>query len=169
MKILWVVILLELVACQKSEVVSVYTGNEAKYGLIPASQYTEISGTVTLKERKDGSTTILVQLSGTKTNGDEKFPVHLHQGDIASNGSTTLALLSPVFAKTGISETVISQLGDETKVTYTDLLKLSAYLNVHLSDYGNGASIILAAGNIGVASSGKIASSSRIGLCTTGK
>ena len=53
MKVWLIVILPALVACQKSEVVSVYTGNEAKYGLVPASQYAGISGTVTFKERKD--------------------------------------------------------------------------------------------------------------------
>ena len=159
----WIIaVLVVLAACQRSEIVSVYTGNQAVYALTPASAY-PIGGTVIFKERKDGSTSVIVQLTGTS--GEAKFPVHLHQGDITSNGTGTLALLSPVSAKTGLSETVISNLADETKVTYADLLKLSAYLNVHLSDFGTESNVILAAGNIG-SNGTKMSSSSRIGLCT---
>jgi hypothetical protein len=87
------------------------------------------------------------------------------QGNIASSGSATFALLKPVYGKTGTSETVISRLADETKVSYADLLKLSAYLNVHLADFGPESSVILAAGNIGTRGN-ENSINSRIGLCT---
>lgn len=149
-----------LTNCQKTEVTTVYTGNQATYGLVQTSQY-PVSGTVTFKERKDSSTTISVQLKGT--NGTERLPVHLHLGDMASNNATVAALLSPANAASGESETVISHLADEKKVTYRNLLKLSAYINVHASNSGPQSKVILAAGNIGV--SGTKSSSARIGNC----
>ncbi len=146
MKAYWVLVIAVLAGCQKSEVVSDFTGNQASYGLVQASKYA-ISGTVTFKERKDGTTTIVVKLSGT--DGSALLPVHMHLGDVSADGAPVASLLKPVNSQTGISETIITQLADETKVTYKDLLKLSAYLNVHLASTGTESNIILAAGNIG--------------------
>ena len=115
------------------------------------------------KERKDGATTVVVQLTGT--DGTTQLPVHLHMGDVATNGATVAAILNPAYGKTGKSETVISQLADQTKVSYRDLLKLSAYINVHASISGPESAVILAAGNIG-ANGTKTSSSSRVGVCS---
>ncbi|HEV8513605.1 MAG TPA: hypothetical protein VGQ59_10020, partial [Cyclobacteriaceae bacterium] len=122
MKAKWVIAMAVLAGCQKNEVVSDFTGNQASYGLVQASQYA-VSGTVTFKERKDGATTVLVQLKGT--DGTTQLPVHLHLGDVTSNGALIAAVLTPATAKTGTSETIISQLADQTKISYKDLLKLS--------------------------------------------
>lgn len=157
----WIVV--GLAACQKSEVVSEFTGNQAVYGLIQASQY-QVSGTVTFKERKDGSTSIVIQLEGT--DGTTELPAHLHMGDVASNGAEVAALLNPVNAKTGKGETILAKLANETKVSYKDLIKLAAYVNIHASLTGPESSIVLAAGNIG--SNGTATSSaSRIGVCSS--
>lgn len=163
MKNLWVIALIVLASCQKSETVSDFTGNQSTYGLVQASQYA-VSGTVVFKERKDGGTTVQVQLKGT--DGNTQLPLHLHMGDVSSNGAVVAALLSPVNAKTGISETVITQLADETKVSYKDLMKLAAYLNVHASDSGPESNVILAAGNIG-ANGTKMSANLQIGVCQT--
>jgi hypothetical protein len=122
-----------------------------------------VSGTVTFKERKDGSTTVQVKLTGT--DGTAQLPVHLHMGDVSSNGAQVAALLNSVTASTGVSETVISQLADQTKVSYKDLLKLSAYINVHASIAGPQSAVILAAGNIG-ANGAKISAAQQIGVCS---
>lgn len=156
-------IVLLLAACQKSEVVSVYTGNQATYGLVQASNYA-VSGTVTFKERKDGTTSIAVQLKGTS--GTTQLPVHLHLGDVSANGAGVAAILNPVSAATGVSETILTQLADETKVTYKDLINLSAYLNVHAALAGPQSSVILAAGNIG-ANGTKMMARQQIGNCLT--
>ncbi len=153
--------LLGLTQCQKSEVVSDFTGNQAIYGLTQASQY-PVSGTVTFKERKDGSTTVLIQLKGT--DGSSQLPSHLHLGDVSSNGADVAALLNPVSAKTGVSETIVTQMADESKVSYKDLLKLAAYVNVHAAVTGPESSIVLVAGNIGV--NGTTSSSNKIGVCS---
>lgn len=155
--------LLVLAACQRSEVVSDFTGNQATYGLIQASQYS-VSGTVTFKERKDGTTTVIVQLKGT--DGASELPAHLHMGDVASNGAEVAALLNPVNAKTGVGETIVTQLANETKVTYKDLLKLAAYVNVHASITGPESSVILVAGNIG-SNGTKTSSANQIGVCSS--
>jgi len=162
MKAQWLITIVVLAGCQKNEVVSEFTGNQASYGLTQASQYA-VSGTVTFKERKDGATTILLQLKGT--DGTTQLPVHLHMGDVTSNGASVAAILNPASGKTGVSETVITQLADQTKVSYKDLLKLSAYINVHASISGPESAVILAAGNIG-SNGTKVSSSSRIGICS---
>src|SRR5258706_12881141 len=118
MKAQWLMAIAVLMGCQKNEVVSEFTGTQASYGLVPASQYA-VSGTVTFKERKDGATTVWVQLTGT--DGTTQLPVHLHMGDVATNGAAVAAILNPANAKTGKRETIISQLADQTKVSYRDL------------------------------------------------
>lgn len=144
--IIAVVLVFFLISCQESETVSDFTGNEAVYALQQASSFA-VSGTVSFKEKKDGSALILVQLEGT--DGNVKLPVHLHWGDITTPGAEVVALLNPVNGLNGKSETNLKQLADETLVTYQDLLDFEASIKVHLSDVGPERDIVLAAGNIG--------------------
>src|SRR5687767_12768343 len=95
------------VACQDSENISDFTGNETTYVLHQGSEYA-VSGTATLKERRDGTTTVLITLAGT--DGNAKLPVHVHLGDINQAAAEVAVLLNPVIGKTGISETTISKL-----------------------------------------------------------
>ena len=136
------------IGCQESESISEFTGNETTYALQQASEYV-ISGTTTLKERKDGATTVVVQLSGTE--GESKYPVHLHLGDITTPKADIAAILNPLVGKTGRSETRIDKLADETPISYKNLVNLNACMKIHLSDVGAERNIILAGGNIGVA------------------
>jgi hypothetical protein len=142
-----------LISCQETVSTSDFTGNETTYDLQSASQY-NISGVVTLKEKRDGSTQVVVKLLGTS--GDSRLPVHLHLGDISTPGADVAALLNPVNAKTGTSETLLKQLADESELTYSDLLKLNACVKIHLSDVGVERNIILAGGNIGASLSKSI-------------
>lgn len=135
-----------LISCQENVSTNDFTGNETTYDLQSASQY-NISGIVTLKEKRDGTTEVVVKLAGTS--GESKLPVHLHLGDISTPGADVAALLTPVNAKTGISETVLKQLADETEISYSDLIKLNACVKIHLSDVGPERDIVLAGGNIG--------------------
>lgn len=151
------------ISCQESETISDFTGNEITYSLQPGSQYS-VSGLVTIKERKDGSSTVLVSLTGTS--GDTKLPLHLHLGDITTPRADVAALLSPVNSKTGKSETKLTQLADETSISYAELIKLEACLKVHLSDTGAERDIILAGGNIGLSASKAIANGRiTVGVC----
>ncbi|MBL7870707.1 MAG: hypothetical protein JNM78_03775 [Cyclobacteriaceae bacterium] len=151
------------ISCQEGESISDFTGNEITYALQPGSQYA-VTGSATIKERRDGSSTILVSLTGTS--GKAKLPLHLHLGDITTSGADVAALLSPVSSTTGISETKLTQLANETIISYAELVKLEACIKVHLSDTGAERDIILAGGNIG-ASAVKATSSGRaaFGVC----
>jgi hypothetical protein len=149
-----------LIACQENEATSEFTGNETTYALQPGAQY-NTPGTVTIKERKDGTSTLLVTLRGTS--GNNKLPLHLHLGDLATPGADVAALLNPVDSKTGTSETILTQLADETTISYADLIKLDACIKVHLSDTGPEKDIILVGGNIGQSVT-KAISSGRIGM-----
>lgn len=147
-------------SCQENESVSEFTGNQTTYALQQASTYA-VNGSVTFKEKKDGGTLVLLELSGT--DGDVQLPAHLHLGDIATPGADVAALLTPVSGLTGKSETTLVELADETAVTYEDLINLEACIKVHLSDFGVERNIILAGGNIGAFSS-KGFSSGRVGI-----
>ncbi|HEY9006630.1 hypothetical protein [Ohtaekwangia sp.] len=151
-KMIWGVLMAACVmACQDSETTSNdndFTGNETVYALTAGSEY-NIDGTVTLKEKKNGSTLISVTLSGTE--GNLEFPVHIHLGDVATDGATVYAQLTPVTGTTGKSETLLTTAADESTVTYKQLIALNACLKVHLSATGENKNIILAAGNIGTA------------------
>ncbi len=68
------VLMVALASCQENDTVSEFTGNEATYVLQQASEF-EVSGIATLKEKKDGSTIILIELIGT--DGIIKLPAHL--------------------------------------------------------------------------------------------
>jgi hypothetical protein len=135
-------------ACTEPESISEFTGSENTYELAAGSAYA-INGTITFKERTDGFTTVLIQLSGTE--GNAKHPVHLHMGSLATPGADVAALLSPVEGETGTSETLLKQLADETAVRYSDISKLEACIKIHLSDTGSDRDIILAGGNVGAA------------------
>lgn len=149
-------------SCQESETLSEFTGNEAIYDLQPGSTY-DVSGTATFKEKKDGSTLIQIVLLGTE--GDVNLPAHLHYGDFSTPDAEIAAMLSPVLGSTGKSETIITQLADESPITYQELIALEASIKVHLSDIGPERKIILAAGNVGAAYTGSTNGRIDIGAC----
>lgn len=141
--------LLLLAACDEKEpLASEFTGNEVVYDLQAGSIY-PTSGTLTIKEKKDGSSVIVTSLSGTE--GDVQHPVHLHLGDIGMPDAEIAALLTPVSGSTGESKTTLSTLADETTISYAQLRTLHACVKIHLAESGPGRDIILAAGNIGSA------------------
>jgi hypothetical protein len=150
-----------MASCQKTEPISEFTGSQAIYSLMAGSAY-DVNGTVTFKERKDGTTTVAIELSGTS--GESKLPVHLHLGNISTPDAPIALLLSPVTSTTGKSETIITTLADDSKVTYKELLSLAACVKVHLADFGAGKDVILAAGNIG-ANGTAINSRAEVAVC----
>lgn len=138
------------IGCQeKEDIKQEYTGNEVVYALLQASDY-DVHGTVTFREKVDGTAVVDVVLSGTE--GNIEHPVHLHMGDISAPDADVAALLSPVIGSTGKSETILTRLADETPVRYSDLLALDACIKIHLAASGSSRDIILAGGNIGAAS-----------------
>jgi hypothetical protein len=160
---LFLLILVSLNACNENENISnEFTGNESTYPLIQGSDYL-IQGTVSFKEKTDGTTLIAVVLSGTE--GDIKHPVHLHLGNISTPGAEVAALLNPVKGASGVSESHLAMLADESVISYQQLIALNACIKVHLSDVGPDKNIILAAGNIGKASADDIGGRTGIRSC----
>lgn len=153
-----------LLACQEDDRTNQeFTGNETVYSLQQASDYV-VDGTVTFKEKNDGTTVVVVALSGTE--GSIEHPVHLHLGNISAPGADVAALLNPVVGKTGLSETTLKQLSNETVVTYKELIKLDACIKVHLASSGPDRDIILAGGNVGSAAViDPLTGRSGIGVC----
>jgi hypothetical protein len=156
------IIALLAIGCQENELVSDFTGNEVVYALQSGSVY-PISGSATFKEKKDGNTVIIIELTGTE--GELQHPVHLHLGDIASPGADVAALLTPVFGKTGKSETTLVHLGDEAMLNYAELIDLTACIKIHLADSGPDRDIILAGGNIGSAANARMRENVELGVC----
>lgn len=143
-------ILAAFTACTENDnVTHEFTGNESTYALIQGSDYV-VQGSVTFKEKTDGTTLVSVVLSGTE--GDIKHPVHLHLGNIATPDAAVAALLNPVKGASGMSETHLVMLADESLISYQQLIQLNACIKIHLSDVGQDKNIILAGGNIGLAS-----------------
>jgi hypothetical protein len=142
----WVIAALLAAGCQKSEIVSEFTGTESTYSLAQSSQFA-ISGTITFRERKDGKITAAVQLAGTE--GNVLHPVHLHLGNISKPGADIALLLNPVHGQSGKSETTFDKLADESTIDYASLQLLDACVKIHLGDVGADRDVILAAGNIG--------------------
>ena len=152
-----------LMSCQENEAIQDdFTGNEVVYPLQSGSVY-QVSGTATLKEKKDGTTNIIIALTGTE--GNIEHPVHLHLGNIAAPGADIAALLNPVVGSTGKSETTFTMLADETALSYSQLLDLNACIKIHLAASGPDRDIILAGGNIGSAEGARIAGSEIIEIC----
>lgn len=148
-KLLILALLSVFVSCQENEnALTDLTGNEVTYALQAGSVY-PVSGTVTLKEKKNGTTLIIVVLTGTE--GSILHPVHLHMGDITTPDAEVAALLNPVKGSIGKSETTLEFLADETPVTYSALIEYNACIKIHLADSGPDRDIILAGGNIGSA------------------
>ncbi|MBX2962248.1 MAG: hypothetical protein KF687_07030 [Cyclobacteriaceae bacterium] len=140
---------LVIMSCQESQpAMSEFTGNEVTYALQPGSEY-PISGLATFKERKDGSTSVIISLDGTE--GNILLPVHLHLGDISAADADVAAWLNPVAAKNGGSETHLNRLADETPISYNELKNLSACIKIHLAEIGPDRDVVLAGGNIGSA------------------
>lgn len=151
-------------ACQENEpMASDFTGNETIYPLLSGSTY-PINGTVAFRERKDGTALVRVELSGTE--GTLQHPVHLHLGNISAPDADVAALLNPVPGKTGISETHLVMLADESEISYKQLLQMNACIKVHLAASGPEKDIVLAGGNIGAAVSDDFSSGrAKISVC----
>src|SRR5688572_2359694 len=155
-------VLLFFIGCQENEAIKDdFTGNEVVYALQSGSIY-PISGTAAFKEKKDGNTSIIIELTGTESNIEH--PVHMHLGEISSPGAEVAALLNPVIGSTGKSETIFTMLVNETPLKYSQLIELNACIKIHLAASGPDRDIILAGGNIGSADGARMAGAD-IGIC----
>lgn len=115
------------------------TGDTKVYPLSPVSD-PAISGTATFAKRVSGETLITVDLENTPDG--ESFPSHIHENSAVESGGIVIGL-NDVDGTTGMARSNVSQLDDETAITYEELLEFDGYLNVH----SGGA--LIAQGDIG--------------------
>lgn len=120
------------------------TGEMTAYELAEVDQAGTM-GTITFMERKDGSTLSKIELMNT-TPGD-MHPAHIHEND-AAEGGPILFTFNQVNGDTGMSMTNIEMLDNGIMISYTDLLGIDGYVNVHksMSDLAT----LVAQGNIGI-------------------
>ncbi len=119
------------------------TGKSESYDLEEA-MVAGISGTVEFKERKNGETLVVIELSGTSAGGSH--PAHVHANTVAEGGAI-LVSLNNVDGASGISKTNVTQMDDGTPVTYSQWADFNGYVQVHMSESELGT--ILARGDIG--------------------
>jgi hypothetical protein len=119
------------------------TGEKISYALDEGDR-ADISGTIEFSERINETTLVTINLTGTPTGGSH--PAHIHENDVATSGGVIVGL-NPVNGDTGISKTQVAALVGGSAVTYTELLTIDAYVNVHFSDAD--LTTIVAQGNIG--------------------
>ncbi len=120
-----------------------FTGNSETYDLEERSG-SGVSGSVHFRERLNGETLVVVELTGTPADGDH--PAHIHANTAAEGGGIVVSLEN-IDGSTGLSRTNITQTDDGTALTYADLIDFDGYVNVHLSPSELGTTV--AQGDIG--------------------
>lgn len=120
-----------------------FTGNVKVYNL-GEKAVVGISGNVTFLERNNGEALARIMLNGTPAGGSH--PAHIHSNTAAEGGGITFTF-NPVNGDTGMSETNVAALDNGSALTYSDILNLDAYVNVHLSS--TSLATIVAQGDIG--------------------
>jgi hypothetical protein len=152
---------------EKEIVDSDLTGKQLLYPLYKSSAF-DVSGSVAIQQKKDGSARIVVNLKGL-TGNDIQFPVHLHFGGNDLPDAELAAQLNPVDVATGKSVTDIYLLTNEAPITYQDFAQFAGSIKIHLAETGEGRKIILASGNIGkLYSSSTIPQNQPIAICKGG-
>ncbi|WP_026755798.1 CHRD domain-containing protein [Sediminibacter sp. Hel_I_10] len=106
-----------------------------------------ISGMVTFSERVNGEILSVIDLDGTTEGG--LHPAHIHSGSAENPDMSPNIIvdLSPVVGETGLSYTNITMLNDNTPLSYSDILTIDGYVNVHLS--ADDLATLAAQGNVG--------------------
>lgn len=137
-------VLFSFYGCQEDETAGEFTGRLTTYQLVAGSGQ-DIEGTVTLKEKADHSTRVIIDM--TPTGGSLLHPVHLHYGTMIPDADMA-AMLHPVDGTNGRSVTDLSMLMDDTPITYEELLIFDGHIKVHLDD-GPHKSVVIAYTNIG--------------------
>tara|TARA_R110000850_G_scaffold182360_1_gene307762 strand:- start:13957 stop:15165 length:1209 start_codon:yes stop_codon:yes gene_type:complete len=103
-----------------------------------------IDGIATFEERVNGTTLVTIALVGTVA-GDE-HPAHIHENDAQTGGDIIIGL-NPVDGETGMSMTQVGTLDAGTAITYSEMLTIDGYINVHLS--ADELTTIVAQGDVG--------------------
>ncbi len=102
------------------------TGTSVEYVLNEVNTQ-GVTGTITFAERESGFTLVTISISGTGLVGDHA--AHIHENDVATTGGVLISLTN--VDDTGSSLTSVSQMNDASPVTYTMMIGLNGYAQVH--------------------------------------
>lgn len=119
------------------------TGTQKVYAL-GSVDVEGISGTATFSERVNGEALATIALDGTPDGGIH--PGHIHFNTAAEGGSIAFTF-NPVLGTSGMSQTNVSVLDDDSSFGYANILDFDGYINIHLSASELGT--IVAQGDIG--------------------
>ena len=119
------------------------TGESVVYPLA-AVEGSGVSGTATFAERNNGSTLVVLAVTGTSEGGDH--PAHIHFNSAAEGGAIATSLTN-VAGATGMSKTSVMTTDNNVSISYEDLVAFDGYINVHLSP--DDLATVVAQGNIG--------------------
>ena len=120
------------------------TGNSTTYALGSVAD-PSISGNVMFERRQNGEALATIMLNGTPDGG--MHPAHIHAGSVADAPGFIIFTFNSVNGTTGMSKTNVSMLDDDSDFTYSDVLSVDGYVNVHLS--ADDLDTLVAQGNIG--------------------
>ena len=121
------------------------TGESEVYAL-SSVDVPSASGTATFYERVNGEALAVLDLINTVDG--EMHPAHIHAGSVATAPGAILFTFNSVDGTTGVSQTNVSVLDDDTVFGYDDVLTVDGYINVHLSAGDLGT--LVAQGDIGI-------------------
>jgi hypothetical protein len=133
-----------IAACDDDDSNGINLTGESKTYVLNSVSNPDISGTVKFAERSDNSTLVTIDLDGTSSG--ETHVAHIHENSAAETGGIVIDLNS-ISGSSGMSETVVSELNDGTPITYSELLMLNGYTNVHASEIN--LVTLIAQGDIG--------------------
>ena len=119
------------------------TGESKTYNLAERA-VDGISGTITFEERINGFALATISLDGTPDGG--MHPAHIHANSAAIGGGIIFTF-NAVNGSTGMSMTDTRDDGAENSFTFSEILEVDGYVNVHLS--ANDLATIVAQGDVG--------------------
>lgn len=119
------------------------TGESISYNLSEVD-VTGISGTATFYERTNGEALVVIGLQNTPMDG--VHPAYMYTNNVDTTGSIVFTF-NPVDGNTGISQTNLAALDDDTVFGFEDVLDVNSHVKVHLSN--TQLTTVVAQGNIG--------------------
>ena len=103
------------------------TGNSKEYSLSEIDE-SGIEGTATFYERVSGESLVVIAVTGDAI--DSNHPMHIHANTAAEGGSIIITLTNLV---NGLSKTNVTQMDNLTTISYTQLIAIDGYINIHQS------------------------------------
>ena len=136
---LFLALTLIFTSCKKDDIETVIL-QETVYQLITLND-SGVAGTATFTENSDGTTFILIELTGSNTS---EHPAYIRYQNFNEGGATAIKLKDCTCL---ISETTVTNLDQGTSINYDGLLKFNGHVAILASQSDN---TVVAVADIGV-------------------